>query len=532
LVIGSFLFGVAAILAGLVFSPSFVAERFSSDGVLARSTIIKICILRWGALFIGVLFILYGILRLTRSDYGRKIDSVIEEIVFPRIKQSRTIIGIIFVLLALVSLNQGLNLALNDDWKNVTGAEYYNIAESLARGHGYSLPASGRWYFIDFISKYSDDEYYPTALEEPIYPSLLAFALKYLGNYGRLVILLFHMAALYFTSFLIYCLVRKVFDSRLGIIASIGLLMWWPYTRFFTQEYFLPSTFGGLNICCSAYLLLWFLEKITIKRGIILGVMLGFSCLTMANGMLFVPLAVLLTFIVNRPVKPLAWRPALAIIVSTGIVISPWALRNLIVFGQLIPVRTGFGLALHQGNPTLAATFSTGTHACVDTLGPMWHAENAEAALEQARNEEAKRFAIYKRSYDCIELEAPDNFSAYNEAQKDKVYLGKSVDFIISNPKTFVSLTYFRMKYFFVGWGGRRALIAFLALIGGLMAWRNQRAAIMVLLVFVYSFTYSITVIWFYSYRYPIEPIMFVLSSNIPIIVLSKIKLVITSQIS
>ena len=168
-----------------------------------------------------------------------------------------------------------------------------------------------------------------------------------------LAVLLLQLTALYSTALIIYYLIRKVYDSHWGILASIGLLIWWwPAVRYLTIGVFSPAVLAGLAIVSSAYLLIWSLEKISVKRSVILGVVLAFSCLILAAGMLFVPLAVLLTFILKRPMKPLAWAPALAIVATVGVILMPWALRNYAVFGQFIPIRTGFGLALHQSRRT------------------------------------------------------------------------------------------------------------------------------------------------------------------------------------
>jgi Dolichyl-phosphate-mannose-protein mannosyltransferase len=444
------------------------------------------------------------------------------------LKQPRTIIIIVFTFLALFLMNKALISFRSDQWRSVVGYEYYWIAESLAGGHGYSLPANHRWYFYDFKSEYPDDQYYPTALEEPVYPFLLFFAFKSLGEYGRLAMLLLNVVALFMTAVTLHLLVRKVFDSQLGIIASIALLTWWwTYLDWLTLGVFSPAILGGLNITLSAYLLLWSLEKVSVKRGIILGSMLAFSCLTLSAGMIFVPLAALFTLILKRPVKPLAWWPALAIVLTVSVILSPWTLRNYLVFGQVIPIRTGFGLALHQSNPALAATFLPETHASDNEPGPIWRAKNAKEAIDQARTVQTKRMAMYKRSYDYIESEAPLNYSEYNEAERDKVYFGKSIDFIISNPQTFLVLTRYRLQAFLVGWKSRHTLVALLAISGALMAWRNTKILILVILVAAYIFPFSIVGSWMYRYRYPIEPILFVISCGIPIIALSKIKLLI-----
>jgi len=528
LIVGILLVGVAMILIGLLFNPSFVAGHLSSDGILAKSTINKIWMIRCGVLLVGIILLFYGILKLIGSDVSLKIEHIVREMIFLGPKGSRTIIRTVFVFLSLVMLIQAVNLAKSDRWKSVIGYEYHWIAKSLASGHGYSLPANRRWYFVDFKSEYPDDKYYPTALEEPFYPFLMAFALKYFGNYGGLAILLFQLTTLYLTAILIYYLILKIYNSHLGIIVSIGLLIW-PDVWYLTTGSFSPAVLGGLNIAASAYLIIWSLEKISIKRSVVLGLMLAFSCLTLAASLLFVPLAVLLTLILKRPVKPLAWGPALAIIVTFVVILSPWTLRNYLVFGQFIPVRTGLGLALNQGNPILSAAFSTGKHACVDELGPFWHAETAKEAISLARKEQAKRMAIYKRSYDCMELEAPDNFAEFNEAQRDKIYFEKSIDFIISNPKIFLVLTYYRIQSFLAGWQYEHTLITLLALAGVLLAWRNSKAVIIVLLIAGYTFTFSLCGAWFYRYRYPIEPLILVLSAGIPIIILSKIKSALTS---
>ncbi len=531
LIAGLILIGIGMIVAGVFLRPSIVAEHISpdgvfGDGVLDKLTIGKIC--RWATLSIGALLLCCGILKLIGRNSASRIERAVEEIAIRPFKRPRIVIIVIFTLLALVLLNKTANFALSEKWKSVIGYEYYWIAESLAGGHGYSIAAGHRWYFVDFQSEYPDDQYYPTALEEPVYPFLLAFAFKSLGEYGRLAILLFNVVALYLTALVIYLLVRKIFDSHLGVIASIALLTWWWFdVSWLTLGVFSPAILGGLNITFSAYLLLWSLEKISVKRGVILGLMLAFSCLTLAAGMLFIPLAAVVTLILKRPVRPIAWGPALAIVVTAGVVLLPWTLRNYMVFGQFIPIRTGSGVSLHQSNPTLAATFSTGTHACVKELGPIWSAKDAKDAIAQVRIIPAKRFAMYKRSYDCIKLGAPDNFSEYNEAQRDRFYVEKSMEFIIAYPKIFLELTRYRIQAFLVGWSPRHTLVTLLAMVGALMGWRNQKAVIMAILVATYTFTFTMAVSLMYRYRYPIDPIMFVLASGIPVIVLSKINLLI-----
>ena len=528
---GLILFGAAMIISAILFSSTVLVGHLHpngvfADGVLDRVTIVNI--FRVGIFLLGAILVLCGILKVTGFDYSHGIKRVPENRHVLFFKQPRTIIFIIFSLLALILLNKAIKFSFSDKWKSVIGYEYYWIAESMVGNHGYSLPANHRWYYYDFKSEYRDDQYYPTALEEPVYPFLLATALKNLGEYGRLAVLLINVTALFLTSVLIYLLVRIIYDSHLGIIASVALITWWWFEiSWITLGVFSPAIIGGLNITLSAYMIIWSLEKTSITRGVALGIMLAFSCLTLSAGLLFIPLAVLLTLFSKYPMKPVAWKPSLAIVITVGVILFPWMLRNYIVFHHVIPVRTGFGLALHQSNPALAATFSPGTNPRDNELEPIWRAKNPKDAIDQVRSVSAKRMAMYKRSYDYIELDAPENYSAYNEAERDKVYLGKSVDFIKSNPKTFISMTRYRIQAFIVGWNSRQTLVSLMAIVGALIAWRNKKTLILVLLVGAYTFTFSIATSLMYRYRYPIEPILFALSCGIPIVALSKIKLLI-----
>ena len=211
-------------------------------------------------------------------------------------------------------------------------------------------------------------------------------------------------------------------------------------------------------------------------------------------------------------------------LITTAIILMPWTIRNYIVFRQFISVRTGFGAIIHQSNPILAATFSPGTYACNEILGPLWQAKDAEEAIYLMRASTKKTLAIFKRSYDCINLQAPENYHTYNEAQRDKVYLAKSIDFIFLQPRLFAQLSYHRIKSFFAGWKKCHALISLMALVGATIAFRNRKSLLLVLLVIGYSFTFTIVGSWYYRYRYPIDPIIFVLSNGIPIIILQKIR--------
>jgi 4-amino-4-deoxy-L-arabinose transferase-like glycosyltransferase len=428
------------------------------------------------------------------------------------IRRHFTLIWVIFLLLTTT-------LGLWDvfsKWQSVGGGEYWWIAQSLADGHSYSIDASHRWMFNDFESSYPSDKYFPTAISEPVYPTLMALSLKVFGEYGKLAILIFQVTALTLTSVVVYFLGRKVFNPQTGILAG-SILAIWHNPRPIAEQHVNPAIFVGLMMCISAFLILWCLEKVSVPRGIVLGLVLGFTCLIHVATLLFIPIAVLLVLLSACPYRPVVWKTALSILLTACVVVSPWTIRNLSVFGEFVPVRTGTGLNTHQGNPILAGTFSPGDHACSNTLGPLWKAENAREAIRLSRWDLEKTRAIYKRSYECIEQKAPQNYENFNEAQRDKFYLKNTLEFVFSAPQTFATLAYYKFIAFFSGWGRSQGLVGLLAFAGALISFRNQQARVLTLLALTFSIPYVIAVQWFYRYRYPIEPVLLILASYVVI---------------
>jgi hypothetical protein len=218
---------------------------------------------------------------------------------------------------------------------------------------------------------------------------------------------------------------------------------------------------------------------------------------------------------------PKVWKTAVSILLAAGAVIGPWTIRNLISFKQFVPVRNGLGQNIHLGNPILAETFYPKFQACSNQAGPAWTARDAAEAIMLARKIPDKRSALYKRAFECIEQDALENYEKFNEAERDGVYLKNAISFVFSELETFATMTYHKsVACFYAGWTKEIRAVALLAFIGALITLRNQKARILTLLTLLYAIAYSLAVPLFYRYRYPIEPILLVLSSHVCIVVL------------
>lgn len=433
-------------------------------------------------------------------------------------------IMLIWILFLLLTTTVGI-LNVLGSWHAAHGGEYLWVAQSIAKGHGYSIDANHRWMFIqpgNSGATADPDAHFSTAIVEPVYTLMLASAFILFGEKGQLLVLLLQVIAYSLTIVLVVYLGRKIFNLETGLLAG-SILAIWPTKRFIAEGVLAPSAFVGFLIVATACLLLLCLDKVSVRRGVVLGLTLGIASLTLVSTLLLIPISILLVLVATRPLSPVAWKTSAAILLAASVIILPWTVRNYLVFNEFVPVRTGSGLNLHQGNPILAATFTPGAYACTDSLGPIWKAENALDALLLSQNSGEKQRAIYRRGYDCIEQKAPEGYSHFNEAQRDKVYMAEVLNFIISEPWTFTTLGFSRFLTFFGSLGGRGgALVVLLALLGAIAARRNRQSLVLILVILAFSFPYIFAVQWFYRYRYPIEPMLLLLGSYPLVLVVKK----------
>lgn len=522
---------------GFVFNPSFVTKHLSSDGVIEKPTIINIYIVDFFLITFGVIIFTYSLFKVIKNDYARIIDEKLIEYAKKIDNNIRTLLTyfkfvnkddsplvyrtvftwIIFLLIIMVSeLITVIGL-----WQKATGWEYLWVAQNIESGHGFSLSSCNQW--IVGIIDYPNCKQYlqPTAYIEPGYPFFMAFMTKVFGKYGRLAILIFQVVALFLTSVVIYHIARKIFNTATGIVAGL-ILSILPEARYFSLWEYTPAIFAGLMISFSIYLFFWCLEKISIRRSIALGLMLGFSSLIYSPILTFIPIMAFFVLISKRPVMLIQFKIALVIVVTAITVISPWSIRNLLLFDHFIPIRSGFGANIYEVNPILAATFSSEAPACSDKFGPLWKAQNAKEAVEVLRNDESKRDDVIWRAVNCIKEMAPDRFKDYNEVEIDNLKQHKTFEFILSQPKIFSSLAYHRVVAFFI-WGWKLSAISLFFVIGALMTLRNQKSRIVILFVLAYVFTYLLVAPLFGRYRYPIEPIILVFASYFPVLIVSKL---------
>ena len=372
------------------------------------------------------------------------------------------------------------------------GWETGRIARSIAWGQGFSSP------FQDTSG--------PTAWLAPIYPYLLAGIFKVFGIYSTrsaIVILSINSIFSALTIIPVFYIARRTFGPRAALWTG-WLAALFPYAWYWAIKWAWETSLATLLLACVFLLSLrmarvnWIdddhIERIPQHRAInwlLFGLLWGLIALTNPSLLSWLPFCGLWLLIAQlraeRTSRPL-WS-ALAAGVMCVAVMSPWVIRNYVIFHRFIPLRSNFGAELRMGNG--------------DNAVGLW------------------RFWMHPSS-NVLERQ---KFQRMGEIAYVQMKKTEAMEFIRSNPLLFAKLCVKRAIYFWYGTPrdtgfelltlGRNVgfLLSSLLAFGGLWAmWRRRHPA-----TFLFaSLLFAVPLIYYVTfphprYRAPIEPEMLIL---------------------
>jgi len=248
------------------------------------------------------------------------------------------------------------------------GWEMGRIARSIAQGHGFSSPYDG--------------DTGPSAWEPPLYPYLMAGVFRLFGIYSHRsawVLLTINSLLATLNSIPIFLIARKTFGER---VANWSAYAWAlnPYVWYWSIHWLWDTTFTPL-ILTSIFLLAIELANLKVPLACAeqgrrvspkmtdvetnqresdwrlwawFGVLYGIGALANPTMLTFLPFCGLWI-----------WRqrcrrglPSLGGVVLSSLlffaVLSPWIIRNYMVFGRFVFLRDDFGLQVRLGNGPFA----------------------------------------------------------------------------------------------------------------------------------------------------------------------------------
>ena len=238
---------------------------------------------------------------------------------------SRALLAVLVVaLLARVAV-----IVATPDFRPIfDAADFHRHAHSIASGHGYpssQLGVPG-----------------PTAFRPPGYPVFLAGVQKLGGGWEaeRVAGALLGVV----TVLLIYLIALRVWGARVALVAA-GLAAVFPLlvvrnASLLSEVLFIPLALA------SVLALLVFRDDRRLRWAVASGVLCGLAVLTRTNCLLLV-VALAAGAWVGRPRLSRAALTAPAVVLlATALTLSPWVIRNAVVFDRFVGLGTGAGYGL------------------------------------------------------------------------------------------------------------------------------------------------------------------------------------------
>jgi hypothetical protein len=289
-----------------------------------------------------------------------------------------------------------------DDFCSV--GETTDIAASIAKGRGFSSP-------------FGNDYTGPTAWIAPIYPYFLAFVFRCFGimtHASSIVIFAVQSAFSALTVIPILGIARPTVGKQAGVWAA------WTWALFPWFSKWSVSWLWEISLSTLLFaLLFWYAlslaENSSVRRWIGFGALWGFALLVNPALAVLLPISIAWCGYSLHGRKQEWMKPALAAIVTCIIAISPWLVRNRVVFGQWVFLRDNFGFEFALGN----------YHA---SFGRGWGGRHPMG--------NPREYARYKQMGEIAYVAA---------AQK------QALKFVHDSPGEFVSLTANRLAYFWDG---------------------------------------------------------------------------------
>jgi 4-amino-4-deoxy-L-arabinose transferase-like glycosyltransferase len=246
---------------------------------------------------------------------------------------TRTWIGAIVVLALIVRV--ALVLGTSDYAPRTDSADYDRSAVSLVQ-HG------------TFPSSYLAAKGGPTGFRPPLFPIALAGVYELTGTgsatsrweaarifealLGAVAVLLLSLIAL------------RIWGRRTALIAGAIAAVDPPLilvgSSLLSESLFIPLVLGATLVA------LVYRDQPRLRWALLSGVLIGLAALTRGNGVfLAIPLA-FLVWTARPRLRRRSIAVPLALLVAAALTISPWTIRNEVVFGQFVPISTETGYIL------------------------------------------------------------------------------------------------------------------------------------------------------------------------------------------
>lgn len=244
------------------------------------------------------------------------------------------------------------------------------------------------WILADTGNYIYHDPSTATAFMMPGVSFVLAFFVMIFGKFGGLTAFRIFQAIVQTGSlFLLFLIARKLFNSKVGIIAII-------ISSLSIAEYWVPSlilteTFFKFFVLCLVYISMYALEEQKAKYYVLGGIVLGVATLFRPTIATF-PIVILFIWILRKYKITTMLKYTAIVGAIFCVVLSPWWVRNYSIFHKFIP------LTLATGNPMLQGTYIYYDQISAKTDGLNYTQFNYPTNSEVDNNEAEMEISKYR----------------------------------------------------------------------------------------------------------------------------------------
>ena len=254
------------------------------------------------------------------------------------------------------------------------------------------------------------------------WPLQIAFLYTLFGNNNIDVVLIYNFILSCFTILLFYSIAKKLFNINIALISSLVVSL--------NPIFILSSVRTGTEtnflffLMLSIYFLIRSKQTYKIFDYILFGAFIAFTSLVRPVAFLYLFLYLFLFFVTKKFNLKL-----LLSLVSFIVVLSPWVIRNYIVFNSFIPMTNLSGTMFYQGNNRLS--FESKTGSCIkDEVVKLEKSLCTKISEVELRDIEIKEGLKFLKSLSLIEL-------IQHEWYKIRYAFGLSPKYFLYRPGTF-----------------------------------------------------------------------------------------------
>jgi 4-amino-4-deoxy-L-arabinose transferase-like glycosyltransferase len=209
---------------------------------------------------------------------------------------------------------------------------------------------------------------------------------------------------------LVYRIGRRVANEDAGLVAA-GLAAVYGYFIYYNAA-LMTETFFIVLVLLTLYLALEIKANPTLLRWVGLGFSLGLASLLRQTVLLFVPFLLFWLFLELRTRGVRWWHFAIPVLLII-LFITPWTVRNYLVYREFLLLNSNAGYALYASNNP--------------NLGTDWDNEN-------------------------VVIPVPEELKGQNEAGLDRALTKRGIEFILADPQRYLWLTLDKTLEFFWFW--------------------------------------------------------------------------------